>query len=74
MLGTYARTTVVHLISNNSACNIALVLYFERVVCPMTATKQHNIVPEQLIGIPTYYQLLTLQMLGLVCLISLMAV
>ena len=53
MLGTHASTTVVHLISNNSACNTALVLYFERVVCPMTATKQHSIVPEHSIGIPT---------------------
>ena len=53
MLGTHASTTVVHLISNDSACDTALVLYFERVACPMTATKQHSIVPEHLIGIPT---------------------
>ena len=53
MLGNWASTTVVHLISNNFACNTALVLYFECVVCPMTATKQHSIVPEHSIGIPT---------------------
>ena len=53
MLGTHASTTVVHLISNNSVCNTVHVLYFERVVCPTTATKQHWIVPEHLIGIPT---------------------
>ena len=74
MLGLYASTTIVHLISNDSACNTALVLYFERVVCPMTATKQHSIVPEHSSGIPTYYRLFKFQMLGLVCLISLMAV
>ena len=54
MLGLYASTTIVHLISNDSACNTALVLYFERVVCPMTAAKQHSIVPEHSIHIPTY--------------------
>ena len=74
MLGLYASTTVVHLISNDSACNIALILYFERVVCPMTATKQHSIVPEHSSGIPTYSRLFKFQMLGLVCLISHIAV
>ena len=58
MLGLYASTTIVHLISNDSACNTALVLYFERVVCPMTTTKQQYIVPEHLIGIPTYCRML----------------
>ena len=53
MLGTHASTTVVHLISNDSVCNTALVMYLARVVCPMTATKQHSIVPEHSIGIPT---------------------
>ena len=55
MLGLYASTTIVHFIPNNSACNIALVLYFERVVCPMTTTQQHRIVPEHSGGIPAYY-------------------
>ena len=72
MLGLYASTTIVHLISNGSVCNIALVLYFERVICPMTATQQHSIVPEHLSGIPTYYRLLNFRMLGLVCSIFLM--
>ena len=55
MLGLYASTTIVYLISNNSACNTAIVLCFERVICPMTATKQHSIVPEHSIVIPTYF-------------------
>ena len=55
MLGLYASKTIVHLISSNSGL---LVIYFERVVCPMTATKQHSIVPQHSIGIPTYSQML----------------
>ena len=53
MLGIYTSTRIVHLISNNFVCNAVLILYFECVVCPMTATKQHSIVPEHSIGIPT---------------------
>ena len=55
MLGLYASSTIAHLISNDSACNIVLILYVERVICPMTVAQQHSIVPEYSSGIPTYY-------------------